>query len=84
MIQWTIKREVVNADTQLSKVMAIRLDTDSGKSGSFFYKGCMKTDEEIKAAWDNIWNQHIEARQKVDYVDPVSTAGKTNLEAREV
>ena len=83
MSTWKVKREIVNGDTQLSKVTAVRTDTESGDVRAFAYKGRFSTAEEIAAAWDNIWNQYTEARTKAEYVDPVAAAGQDNLQARE-
>lgn len=83
MITWKVKREIVNGDTQLSKVTAIRTDSESGDIQAFAYKGRFSTAGEIAAAWDNIWNQYTEARTKAEYVDPVAASGEENLVARE-
>ena len=83
-ISWSVKREVVNETTALSKITAIRVDSDTGILRSFSYKGCMKTTEEKKVCWNNIWAQYQAAEVKEAEVDTVSDEGKTNLETREV
>lgn len=83
-ISWDVKREVVNADTGLSKVVATRTDSVKSVSHSFSYKGCMETTEEKKAGWDNIWTQYEAVATKEAAVDTVAGEGVTNLEAREV
>lgn len=83
-ISWDVIREIVNADSELSKVTATRTDSDTGAAHSFSYKGCMKTVEEKNACWDNIWAQYQAVKTKEAAVDTVADEGITNLEAREV
>jgi len=71
---WTVKTILVNPDTELRKVTAIC----DGRT--FFVKARMKTPEERKAVWDEIYRQHKEKPK----VDVVAEEGKTDLEAREV
>lgn len=82
-ISWEVKREIVTADTGLSKVTATRTDSDTGVAHSFSYKGCMKTTEEKKACWDDIWAQYQAVETKEAAVDTVAGEGVTNLELRE-
>ncbi len=83
-ITWPTKREVVNAETELSKVVATRTDDVAGTTHSFFVKGRMKSPEEQKKVWDNIWAQWLAVKTKIEAVDTVAAATKVDLEAREV
>jgi len=69
---WDVKTELVNADTQLRKITA----TCDGRT--FFVKARMKTPEEKKAVWDEIYRQYKESPK----VDAVAIEGKQNLEGR--
>jgi len=82
-IVWDIKREVVNIETELSKVVATRTDSDTGGTQSFNYKGLMKTTEEKKACWNDIWAQYQAVATKEAAVDTVSGEGVSDLNARE-
>jgi hypothetical protein len=83
-ISWDVKREIVNAATELSKVIATRTDSTAGTANSFCFKGCMKTTEEKNACWDDIWAQYQAVKTKEAAVDSVADEGVTDLEAREV
>lgn len=75
---WTVKTELINPDTELRKIYATYIDGEN--SQMFFVKARMKTPEEKKAVWDNIWQQYLKATKPV--VDALVTEGKNNLEGR--
>lgn len=80
-ITWEIKRDVVNIETELSKITATRVDNVKGTSHSFFAKGLMKSPTERKKLWDNIWTQWLVAKTPV--IDVIVVDTKNNLEERE-
>lgn len=77
---WSVVTELINPETELRKVNAFRVEGETVQS--YFVKARMKTLEEKKKVWDNIWNQHKESTEVI--VDNVAAEGKTNLEEREV
>lgn len=80
---WTVKTELINKETELRKVYATSIydtDIENIKTETYFTKGRMKTPEEKKAVWDNIWQQHLERTKVVS--DPLGVEGKTDLEGR--
>lgn len=82
-VSWKINREVLNKETELSKVTATRTDSDKAESQSFFYKGRMKTSEEKTAAWINIWIQYQAVKAAKTAVDTIADEGVADLEGRE-
>lgn len=82
-VTWTIERDVVNTATELSKVVATRMDTVAGTTQSFFTKGRMKTLEEQKNVTDDIWAQYQAAKTKAETIDPVADKMSTDLESKE-
>lgn len=84
-ITWDVRtEEIVNAETDLRKIVATRTDNVKGVIQSFRVKGLMKSNEDQKKMWDEIWAQYEVARVVADTVDTVAVSGKVNLEAREV
>ena len=82
-IIWGIKTEIVNVETDLRKIYAIRTDDVMDTLQSFFVKGITKTPEDRKKIWDNIWTQYLEAKAKIEAVDIVAVAMKNELEKKE-
>ncbi len=81
-ITWDVKTEIVNANTDLRKIVAIRTDDVADIAHVFFVKGCMKSPEEQKKIWDNIWAQWIAIKAKA--VDAIAVVIQNNLEEREI
>ncbi len=81
-VTWHIKREVVNAETQLSKVAATATDSESGDIQTFSCKGRMQTDEEKKAVWDNVLKQYQDAEAIKKAVDSAVNEGETYLDGK--
>ncbi len=81
-ITWKVKREVVNEETQLSKVVATATDSESGDVQTFGCKGRMKTDEEKKAVWDSILKQYQDAEVIKKAVDSAVNEGETYLDGK--
>lgn len=80
---WNVKTELINPETELRKVFATLTDATDIENKvvqRFFIKACMKTLDEKKAVWDNIWKQYLESKKVVS--DAVGDEGKTNLEGR--
>ncbi len=80
---WIVKTELVNPDTWLRKVFATFTDATDIENitvRTFFVKARMKTDEEKKKVWDEIYRQYQESTKPV--VDTVAGEGKQNLEGR--
>lgn len=86
---WDVKTEFVGTEpvdkekptgdmTELTKITATHVETGQ----TYQLKARMGTEAYKKAAWDNIWNQHVERTKTVS--DPLADEGKANLEAREV
>lgn len=71
---WDVKTELINAETELRKVSA------SCNGRTFFIKARMKTAEEKKAVWDEIYLQYKDVNKIM--VDSIAGEGKTNLERR--
>ena len=87
---WKIERELISTEpvdpksldgdmTELSKITA----THIGTGEVYHLKARMGTDADKKAAWDNIYAQHIE-RTKVPAADPVAAEGVVYLDKKEV
>lgn len=84
-ITWSIRTELINSDTGLRKVFAIRTDdTDPNNLviHSFQIKARMKTTEEKKAVWDSLHQQYLDSVAIVS--DSIADEGKTYLELKEV
>lgn len=80
---WDVKTEFVGnepdregKDTQLTKITTTHVDTGQ----TYFLKARMATDAYKKAAWDNIWAQHLERTKVV--TDALGDEGKSDLEGR--
>ncbi len=89
-ITWNVTTELINADTELRKVMATRIKTNELDvtlvliSHSFAVKARMKTKEEKDAVWADIWSQYQAIVDKENAVDLIADAGKIDLEGKEV
>lgn len=82
---WLVTTEIVNPETGLRKVYATRTDDTNPENiiaQMFFVKARMKTPEEKKAVWDNLYQQYLDSIKVVS--DPVAKEGKTYLDAKEV
>lgn len=84
MITWTGKTQIVNVDTDLRKVWAVRTDDAMGVSHSFFAKGLMKSDEDQEKIWDNLWAQWLVVKAESEQIDVMVGKLKTSLEAKEL
>lgn len=84
MIKWTGRTQIVNVDTDLRKVWAVRTDDATGVSHTFFAKGLMKSDDDQKKIWDNLWAQWLVAKAESEQVDVMIGKLKTSLEAKEL
>ena len=71
-----VKTELVNPETELRKVAA----TCEGKT--FCVKGRMKTADEKKAIYDNLWNQYLKSIEVVP--DKFADDTRIDLEKRMV
>ena len=87
---WKIEREIVGTEpvnkkkpdgdmTELSKITATHIETEQ----TYHLKARMGTAAYKKAAWDNIFNQHIE-RTKEAPSDEVVDEGVKYLNEKEV
>jgi len=79
MAEWKVERQVVNTETQLSKVTAVR--TDGTESKSFQVKARLGTSEEKKDAWDDIWRQYQDSVKVV--TDTVAGEAESYLDGKE-
>lgn len=89
-MSWKIERELISTEpvdpkslegdmTELSKITATHIET----GGVYHLKARMGTEADKKAAWDNIYAQHIE-RTKLPAIDPIASEGVVYLDIKEV
>ena len=87
---WKIERELISTEpvdsklpagdmTELSKITATHIETGH----VYTIKARMGTEEDKKAAWDNIYAQHTE-RTKPPVSDPIAAEGAEYLDKKEV
>lgn len=76
MPNWDVKTVLVNSDNELRKVTGVC----EGKT--FFMKAKMKTPDEQKAVYDNLWDQYLESIEVVS--DKFADDTKSDLQGRTV
>jgi hypothetical protein len=81
MASWKIRREIVNPETELSKVYGT-VTTAAGKSKTFECKMLAKTPEQRKLVWDNLHQQFKDFKNQAP--DSFVAQSETDLDGRSV
>ena len=79
MATWKIRREIVNKETELSKVYGT-VTTNAGQSMTFKCKMLAKTPGQRKLVWDNLYQQFEDFKTQLP--DSFIAESETDLDGR--